>query len=214
MTYGADAFVFEYGLTTEQRAQCEAYAVMLLETQAHTNLIGAATLPELWRRHFADSAQLKPHGATTSRWLDIGSGAGFPGVVLAILGETVELVEARRKKASFLERTVERLGLAGRARVHAERIEALAPFEAATITARALAPVAQLFDWGLRFAAQETRWVLPKGASVEAELSEARLRFRFEHRLVQSRTAAEGRIMVANGIARVFHVEHRPKRRK
>lgn len=197
-------FAAEYGLTPEQREQTEAYAALLLETQSHTNLIGAATIPELWRRHFADSAQLLALGPDEGRWVDLGSGAGFPGLVLAILGAPVTLIESRQKKAAFLARTAEVLGLADRVEVRSERIESSPAHKAAAITARALAPVAQVFDWGLRFAQQNTLWILPKGATVDSELSQAAARFRFVHHLVPSRTAADGRVVIARD---VFHVK-------
>jgi len=203
-TYGAAEFAAEYGLTPEQREQAERYAALLLETQSHTNLIGAATIPDLWRRHFADSAQLLALGPEGGRWVDLGSGAGFPGLVLAILNQPVTLIESRQKKAAFLARTAEALGLGDRVEVRAERIESSPAYKAAAITCRALAPVARLFDWGLRFAQHNTVWILPKGATVDSELSKAATRFRFDHRLVPSRTAANGRIVVAHN---VFHVK-------
>lgn len=213
MNYGAAEFVSEFGLGHEQREACEHYAALLLETQAHTNLIGPATVQELWLRHFGDSAQILAHGKPYGHWLDLGSGAGFPGLVLAILGARVELVESRLKKAAFLVRVVEALGLQSNVRVHAARIEAIEAVLVDCITARAVAPVAQLFDWGLPFAAQSTRWVLPKGRTVESELSEARRRFMFNVELRPSRTSADGQIVCATAVTPMFHVEHRPKRR-
>lgn len=201
MSYDAAAFAAEYGLGAEARAQCEAYAALLLETQAHTNLIGPATVPELWLRHFSDSAQVLTLGQP-GRWLDIGSGAGFPGIVLAIMGADVDMIEARQKKAAFIGRVIEALGIGARARVHAARVEQMAPFPAANITARALAGLDQLFDWGLPFAARSTRWILPKGAGVAAEIEAAARRWQFTHRLAPSRTAAEGRIVVAADVRR------------
>lgn len=202
MSYGPEDFAAEYGLGAAQLEQCKAYAALLLETQEHTNLIGPATIPELWRRHFADSAQLLALGPAEGVWLDLGAGAGFPGLVLAILGARVHLVESRRKKAAFLERVADVLGLTDRVRVSPERIEALKPVAVAAVTARALAPVAQLFDWGLPFAAQSTRWILPKGSQVASELRAAEERFHFGYRLHPSRTAPDSFILLADHVRR------------
>jgi len=199
--YDAAAFAEDYGLSAEARARCAAYAALLLETQAHTNLIGPATVPELWLRHFSDSAQLLALGRD-GRWLDIGSGAGFPGIVLAIMGADVDMIEARQKKAAFIARVIEALDLGDRARVNGVRVEQMAPFQAANITARALANLDQLFDWGRPFAARSTRWILPKGASAAPELDAAAQRWRFTHRLVNSQTAEAGRIVVAAEVRR------------
>lgn len=199
---GREAFAADYGLDVSTLARFDAYAAALEEGQARMNLVSASTLTEVWTRHFADSAQLLALGKPGAKWLDLGAGAGFPGLVLALLGAEVDLVEATGKKARFLVETAELLGLDARIRVHHARAEAMPMFKADTITARALAPLTKLFDWGLGFAAQRTRWVLPKGARAAEELTKARAAFTFEHGLVPSRTSAEAAIVVATGVAR------------
>ncbi len=199
---GRAAFAGDYALTPEALARFDRYADALALAQTRANLVGPTTLAEVWTRHFADSAQLMPLGVAGGRWLDLGAGAGFPGLVLALLGADVDLVEATGKKVAFLQEMIALLDLGASTRVHHARIESLAPFEVATITARALAPLPKLFDYGLRFAAQHTRWVLPKGARIADELAEAQLDFVFEARLHPSRTSPEGRIVIADGVGR------------
>jgi 16S rRNA (guanine527-N7)-methyltransferase len=198
---GREAFAAEYGIDDALLARFGIYADALMQAQSQMNLVGPATLADIWSRHFADSAQLLPLGVV-GPWLDLGAGAGFPGMVLALLGARVDLVEATGKKANFLEETAAQLGLGDRVRVHHARAELMVPFPAANITARALAILPKLFDWGVRFAAQDTRWVLPKGARVEAELVEARADWAFDAVLVPSRTSDEGRIVIATDVAR------------
>ena len=216
-----EAFAADYAIAPELMARFDLYAAALADGQARMNLVGPATLADVWTRHFADSAQLLTQGGGT--WLDLGAGAGFPGLVLALMGARVVLVEATGKKVRFLEETAALLGVGERVMVHHARIEAVAlardgahpdPLRPSgtsptgggqaidVITARALAPLAKLFDYGLRFAAQSTRWVLPKGARVEDELADARAMFEFDAELVPSRTSAEGRIVVATCVRR------------
>lgn len=184
----------------------DCYVALLTEWQGRFNLVGPSTLPVVWDRHIRDSAQLLalvPSECRTKPWLDIGSGAGFPGLVLATLGVSrVHLVESIAKKAGFLGTVSEALELADVVSVQNCRIESLPAFPAGAITARACASLTQLFDWGLRFAARSTIWLLPKGASVADELVEAGRKFRFEYELVQSLTDERGRIVVAKGVTR------------
>ncbi len=183
-------------------AHFDRYAALLAEWQGRMNLVGPATLPEVWTRHFADSAQLLPRVAP-GPLVDMGAGAGFPGIVLALLGVApVTLVEATRKKCAFLQAVVDELGLADRATVANARIEAMPAFAAATITARACKPLVQLFDWGLRFSTPETVWVLPKGATAAAEVADARRSFAFQADLIPSRTDAQARVVVAHRVER------------
>jgi len=183
-------------------AKFDRYAELLMAWQARFNLVGPATLPEVWTRHFADSAQLM-RLAGPGVWVDLGSGAGFPGLVAAVLGAgPLHLIESTAKKAGFLRLVADELALP-QVTVHNARVESLPAFPAATISARACAPLARLFDWGLRFATPETRWLLPKGAGFAAELVDARRAFRFEAEPVPSLTHPDARIVSA------FHVERR-----
>lgn len=200
-TYGPVAFARQFDVSRETLARFEIYAALLIEWQGRMNLVGPATLPNIWERHFADSAQLVRLGQAP--WLDLGAGAGFPGLVIAMLGGgPVDLVEATGKKTDFLAAVAEATGIADRVHIHRARIEAMPLQQPATIVARACASLTQLFDWGVRFAGRETQWVLPKGARAADEIAEARLHFRFGHDLVPSVTDAQARIVVASNVSR------------
>lgn len=195
----------------------DRYALMLEAWQTRVNLVGPSTLADIWRRHFLDSAQLLtliPDPPQT-RLIDIGSGAGFPGLVLALLGVgDVTLVESVGKKARFLEAVVDALGLSGRCLVHNGRVEALktAPFD--VITARACASLTQVFDWTRRFAAQGTRWLLLKGETVAQELDEAARDWRFGHRLHASLSDPRGRIVEVWDVVAVKDAGRAPRARR
>lgn len=204
MFYDQAQFIHDSGVSRETADKLALYAAMLVDWQSRMNLIGPATLPDVWNRHMRDSTQLWPLIRDSSAILDIGSGAGFPGLVLAVLGAGhVTLVDSVAKKTRFLEAAVTALDLSGHVTVCNARIEALPPQQFSTITARACASLAQLFDWGHRFAAHSTQWILPKGQSVEAELTEASADWRFEHRLHASQTDPRGRIVEAMHVAPV-----------
>ena len=156
------------------------YADLLARWQARINLVGPTTLPETWTRHFLDSAQLAPLIRPTARTLtDLGSGAGFPGLVLAILRPdlTVRLVESDARKAAFLaEAARETLGPADakeRVRIIRDRAEAQAPDPQDVVTARALAPLPRLLDLAAPFVSDGTVCLFPKGAEAASELTEA-----------------------------------------
>lgn len=206
MNYGRDEFAAEFAVSRETLAKLDRYAGLLAEWQERMNLVGPSTLPHIWDRHFRDSAQLASLAPTLGHrpvWLDIGAGGGFPGLVLAILGAgDIHLVESIAKKCRFLRAVADELELGDRATIHNMRVESLARFRADVITARACANLAQLFDWGLPFAASSTMWLLPKGASVDEEVAAARRRFSFDAELVPSRTDPQARIVVARGVRR------------
>lgn len=197
-----EEFAAAFDVSRETLAKFDRYAALLVDWQQRMNLVGPATLSDIWGRHFADSAQLLPlaRGAD-GPWLDIGSGAGFPALVVALLGRgDVHLVDSTAKKCRFLECVVAEIGLD--ATIHYARVEELPGFPAGVISARAAAPLDKLFAWGLRFARPATRWILPKGASVEEELSTARARFVFDATLAASITDPRARLVVARGVRR------------
>lgn len=205
MSYGPDAFAAEFAVSRETLTKLERYGELLVDWQQRMNLVGSSTLPDVWQRHFRDSAQLAglaPRLGHRPLWLDIGAGGGFPGLVLAALGTgEIHLVESIAKKCRFLEAVIDELALTD-AVVHHARVEALPRFRADVITARACANLAQLFDWGLRFAASSTVWLLPKGAAVDEELAAAGKSWLFDAELVPSRTDERGRILVARRVKR------------
>lgn len=186
-------------------AALDDYAELLVDWQQRFNLVGPSTLPNLWQRHFSDSAQLLPLSGPGRDWLDIGAGAGFPGLVIALLDPTatVTLVESISKKCAFLHEVADRVGVSERVTIANSRVEALPSATYGIITARACAPLSQLFDWGLRFATGPTRWLLPKGARYDEEISAARRRFAFDAGLVPSQTDPRARIVVASGVRRL-----------
>ena len=200
-TYGADDFARQFDVSRETVAQFQVYADMLCDWQTRMNLVGPATLDDIWQRHFADSAQLLPLGRAP--WLDLGAGAGFPGLIIALLGGgPVDLIESTGKKTDFLSAVAAATGLEGRVRIHRSRIEDLPLMAPATIVARACASLTQLFKWGLRFASRDTRWVLPKGVRAADEIAAARMYFAFDHEFVPSLTDASARIVVATNVRR------------
>lgn len=199
-----EAFAADYDVSRETMVQFDTYAALLSEWQTRMNLVGPSTLPVVWQRHFSDSAQVLALAGTGRSWLDIGAGAGFPGLVVALLDPSARLtlVESITKKCRFLDEVVRQLGLGDRVTVENRRIETLPRAKFDVITARALAAVDRIFDWALPYAGSGTRWILPKGARVDAELAVANDRFAFDYGLVPSRTDAAARIVVANGVKR------------
>ena len=201
---GREAFQDAFDVSRGTMAQFDAYAALLVEWQGRMNLVGPSTLPLVWHRHFADSAQLLPPVGGGKSWLDIGAGAGFPGIVVALLdpGARMTLVESIAKKCRFLAEVVDALGLADRVVIENRRIETLSRQKFDVITARALAGLDQLFDWGFPYAGSGTKWLLPKGTRVGEELEVATRRFAFDHVLVPSQTDPDARIVVASGVKR------------
>jgi len=146
----------------------------LIEENDRQNLVAKTSLGALWRRHIADSAQLLAHvPRETGPWLDLGTGAGFPGLVIAALRPAldVRLVESRGKRVDWLERARTEMGL-GNCQVIGKRLEAVESFPAGIISARAFAPLPRLFDLSARFSTPHTVWLLPKGRSAAQELNQ------------------------------------------
>ena len=165
-----------------------AYVTLVEKWQKRVNLVSGSTLPDIWMRHIWDSAQLVPLiPADTGRILDVGSGAGFPGLVLAALCDAeCHLVESDQKKAVFLQTVIRETGI--RATVHNLRAETLPLLEADIITARALAPLDKLLDLLATQLRPGTRCLFLKGAQAEAELDGIAGRPDITHRLHPSLT--------------------------
>jgi len=159
------------GVSRETLARLEAYAALLLEWSQRINLVGRSTLADVWRRHFLDSAQLLPLvPAGTQSLIDLGSGAGFPGLVLAILGVPgVELVEADSRKAAFLREAARIAG--AEIALRPCRIEAVAAHAVDVVTARGCAPLDRLLPLAQRFIGSRTTCIFLKGERVEEELT-------------------------------------------
>lgn len=167
------------------------------ENQAQ-NLVSAASLDEVWRRHVADSAQLLAHvpRETGSPWLDLGTGAGFPGLVIAALRPEAEvlMVESRARRIDWLERARIALGLE-RAQVLGARLEQVETRPVRAISARAFAPLPRLLELSARFSTSDTVWLLPKGRSASQELNDLR-GWRHMFHVEQSRTDPEAGVIV------------------
>jgi 16S rRNA (guanine527-N7)-methyltransferase len=154
----------------------ERFVALLAEENARQNLVSAASLGEVWRRHVVDSAQLLAHVPRgTSPWLDLGTGAGLPGIVIAALRPDCEvlMVESRAKRIEWLERARITLGLT-QAKVLGSRLELVETRAVGVISARAFAPLDRLLTLSARFSTSDTRWLLPKGRSAQQELKNLR----------------------------------------
>lgn len=163
----------DFGVTPEIEARLAAYVTLLAKWNARINLVGPKTLDDPWTRHILDSAQLKPFlPAAPCTLVDLGSGAGLPGLILAILGVgTVHLVESDARKCVFLREAARVTGT--EVTIHNLRIEAAPAIAADVVTARALAPLAELLPMTARFLKPSGRAVLLKGARWAEELTTA-----------------------------------------
>ncbi len=191
-------------VSRETLARLQDFVNLLRPESERQNLVSRASLEHVWERHIVDSAQLvRLAPATAGTWLDLGTGAGFPGLIVAALHRgRVTMVEERKKRVEFLREAVAVLGLDGRCDIEpikAERVEAR-PFE--VISARAFAPLDRLLSLGERFATLETRWVLPKGRKVQSELEAAKSSWQGVFRIEPSITDAEAGIIVAEQVRR------------
>jgi len=193
-------------VSRETVARLDRLVRVLMQWQQHTNLIAASTEDKLWTRHVADSLQLIALAPKGRRWVDLGSGAGFPGLVIACaLAETpgaeVHLVESSTKKASFLREAAQASGAP--AIVHAVRIEGFArdpPLGIDVVTARAVAPLARLLTAAYPLLKTGALGLFPKGQDVEAELTEAAKCWNIRATLEPSLTNPTSRIVIVNGI--------------
>jgi 16S rRNA (guanine527-N7)-methyltransferase len=159
----------------QARTRLEHLIALLREENERQNLVSAASLDEVWRRHIVDSAQLLTHvpRETSGPWMDLGTGAGFPGLVVAALRPDmpVLMVESRARRIAWLERVCDELGLT-RASVLGSRLELVESEAVSVISARAFAPLARLLELSARFSTKATLWLLPKGRSAGQELAE------------------------------------------
>jgi 16S rRNA (guanine527-N7)-methyltransferase len=189
-------------VSRETEMMFEAYVALLRKWQSAKNLVGPATLETVWTRHIADSAQLFSLAPYAKRWVDIGSGAGFPGIVLAIMGKStpdfhVHLVESNGRKCAFLREVVRTLRLP--ASVHDGRIEDVLdrlPMPVDVLTARALAPLPELLRMGQKLLTTGTLGLFPKGQDLEDELTAAAKYWSIQATTAASITDARGRILV------------------
>jgi 16S rRNA (guanine527-N7)-methyltransferase len=172
----------------------ERYAALIRDENERQNLVSRSTLESLWDRHIVDSAQLARFGQGS--WLDIGSGAGLPGIVIACLVDgPVTLVESRRLRVEFLQRCIQDLELSGRVTAHLAKAERISgQFD--SITARAVASADRILALSAHLAHSGTNWVLPKGKSAQSELAEAQRNWQCEARVERSVTDPESAILI------------------
>ena len=203
-----DRVLASAGVSRETAQRLDLYVAQLRRWQTVKNLVGPATLTEVWTRHIADALQLRAIAPEAETWLDLGAGAGLPGLVLAIAGHErpgfqVDLVESNARKCAFLTETA-RLTKAP-ARVHNARIESVVAEHrgVAVVCARALAPLHQLPAWTEPLLTTGTTGLSPKGREVEVELTEAARQWRFTYELVPSRTESEARLVRVTALSRV-----------
>lgn len=180
----------------------ERYVAILLSAMDEQNLIAESTRPHIWARHIVDSAQLLllVRDAGEGEWVDLGSGAGLPGIVVACLSDRpVLMIETRRKRIDFLNNVIAQLGLR-HARVFGGRVESAASMRAAVISARAYAPLPKLFASAQHLSDKNSLWVLPKGRNAQNELEAARPAWQGMFHVEPSVTDAESTIIVAHAV--------------
>jgi 16S rRNA (guanine527-N7)-methyltransferase len=173
------------------------------------NLVSKGALEALWERHILDSAQLVRFAPAEARsWLDLGTGAGFPGLIVPLFHSAkVVMVESRRLRAEFLRTAASILGIEERVEIRCSRLEAVPPSPFEVISARAFAPLPKLLALAQPFSTPDTIWILPKGRNAKSELEETRSSWQGDFRLEPSLTDAEAQIVVAS------RVRHKPRGR-
>lgn len=190
-------------VSRETLDQIDQFVTMLREESERQNLVSRTTLDSVGTRHIVDSAQLAllAGDRRDGHWLDLGTGAGFPGIVLAIVTKgRVTMVEERSKRHAWLSHVVDELGL-DNARVIGRDLARVPTFDADIITARAFAPLGRLLDLAHRFSRADTLWLLPKGRSAEEELASVRDAWHGRFVLTPSVVDPSSAIIIATGVA-------------
>ena len=195
-------------VSRETLRRLDRFVALLFEWQAKRHLVAVSTLPVVWTRHVADSLQLLPLVPNAKTWIDLGSGGGFPGLVLACAlaetaGAVVHLVESNLGKAAFLREAARQVGVP--AVIHAVRIEDFVKHHHGhvdAVTARALAPLDQLLGLAYPLLQAGARGLFLKGQDVEAELTEASKCWSIQATLVASKTNPHSRIVVVSDVRR------------
>ncbi|MEO1681333.1 MAG: 16S rRNA (guanine(527)-N(7))-methyltransferase RsmG [Pseudomonadota bacterium] len=198
----------QYDVSRETLERLDAYVALLKRWTKSVNLISRNSVPHIWSRHILDSAQLVAHAPTDpSPWLDLGSGGGLPALVCAILSgqmardPQMTLVESDQRKSAFLRQAAAELDL--KVAVLAKRIEDISPIPSSIVTARALAPLAELLRLASPHAMPETTLIFPKGETFRAEIESAKAQWRFTHSTHPSITNTSAGIVVVRGVERV-----------
>jgi 16S rRNA (guanine527-N7)-methyltransferase len=191
----------EVGVSRETMARLEAFGALLRSENEKQNLVSAATLDRFWSRHMVDSAQLLRFVDAVEPWLDLGTGAGFPGLIVAALrDQPVTLIESRRLRVDFLKRAAELLHI--EPEIVQASVERVPDRPFAVISARAFAPLPRLLELAHRFSTEKTLWLLPKGRGAKSELEAVRDAWQGDFRLEPSLTDVDAKIIVATGVRR------------
>lgn len=193
---GRDEFCELISVSRETLAKLDRYAELLTEWNQKFNLVASSTIPNIWKRHFLDSAQLHkyiPSGAQAIA--DLGAGAGFPGLVLAIMGcPKIYLIESIGKKAKFLQTVIDELQL--NAIVRNERAETVKDLRIDVITARACASLNDLLNLSKPLVHKDSFYIFPKGQNVDVELTESRKYWTFTHQKIPSLSDNSGSVLI------------------
>lgn len=209
--YSFEELSRDLDVSRETLRALRTYGDLLAEWQKKFNLVGARTIPDMWHRHFLDSAQILDYAPKKNPiWLDFGSGAGFPGLVVAILlrergGGTVHLVESVGKKARFLREVAgQTIGSDSgvEVHVHQERVEEMDQFTADVISARAVTSLDKLLRYANRFSGPESLFLFPKGQDVDEELTEAAKYWNIDLDKYSSKTDPRAVILCINRLSR------------
>lgn len=195
-------------VSRETLAKLDTYVALLLKWQPIKNLVGPSTLPVIWSRHVLDSLQILDILPSGKIWVDLGSGAGFPGLVIACVLASVpeacvHLVESNGRKAAFLREVIRTLNLP--AEVHNCRIEDVKnalPEEIDCVTARALAPLADLLEMQAKISKKPCKSIYLKGQDLDEELTQAAKYWNIEYRIFPSVTDPDGRLLLVDQISR------------
>lgn len=202
---GAAEFANAAKVSRETLARLQCYADLLEKWNRSINLVGRGTVDNLWRRHMLDSAQLLPLIPDRAASLvDLGSGAGFPGLVLAICGiKNVHLIESDRKKCTFLREVARETDTP--AVIHRGRLEEIESFQVDVVTARALAPLPKLLHMAARFTKKHSILLFLKGKHADQELTSAAKEWSMRADQIPSRTDPDASILRLEAISRALH---------
>ncbi|WP_106640390.1 16S rRNA (guanine(527)-N(7))-methyltransferase RsmG [Allosphingosinicella vermicomposti] len=204
MSEFAKSWLTEYcDVSRETFDALDRFVEFLSQENETQNLISRGTVGDIWARHVLDSAQLLRFASNPKTWLDLGTGAGFPGLIIAALSPArVTMIEARPKRVDFLRRAAEVLALPKNTEIICAKVERVSPQAFDVISARAFAPLSKLLPLALPFSKQDTFWLLPKGRSAASELEAEKPLWQGSFRVEPSLTDSEAGIIVAHGVSR------------
>jgi 16S rRNA (guanine527-N7)-methyltransferase len=210
MLAGPEDFARSFSVPRETVDKLVTYVQLLKQWQKAVNLVAPSTLEQIWHRHFADSAQILPYAAESRLWVDLGSGGGFPGLVIAILlanheNRHVHLIESNGRKCAFLSEVVRKTGAP--ATVHAGRIEDIVRAgvigKADVVSSRALAPLVSLLGMACGFLGENSVGLFLKGREARQEIADAGKVWRFDYECVPSQTSDDGNIVIIRSLSRL-----------